>query len=518
MVKVSPVTGKAGYPGMGWIITTEYIDDNYFRLFNAWHTGHDLARSRQGGEPVYAVADGVVKWAEFAGNNGFGNLITIQHAPDLYSRYGHLAQINVQRGQNVTAGTVIGILGSTGRSTAPHLHFDVMRKNNALDWPGLNKARLLMEYINPHDWYRDTVTIDPGKIEPPDFLRIIAPNGLNVRAAPSVTGAIINKLPIRTIIEVKRGPRLNADGYFWRELTSGGWIAEAFTELLTKDNNPIIIIPPAPVDTPIIPPVNVALRGVHASAGGWSPKEPELRLVRALGIQSVLIVAYQPGQADQAISGFKNAGVKDFIIRAATPDKAKINHNPQDFISDTLPRLQEYQRALGSTPFILAIHNEPNAKVEGWGSAWQNGAEFAAWYLKVAEAYRQAFPGVKIGFPALSPGEFVPDIRMDEKEFAAGCVDAIAASDWVGVHAYFANDGNSVDLKPAWWREMAKGRSIIITEGGPADIAQNTWANVGAVYRRCGAENLPCMAWLLDGSGAWQRAEWLRLGDPPAQV
>src|SRR5689334_11225387 len=123
MSKVSPVTGQPGYPGAGWFITTEYVDDSYFRNFGAWHTGHDLAKSRNGGEPIYAVADGVVKWAEFAGNMGFGNLITIQHTPDIYSRYGHLAEIRVQRNQNVTAGTVIGILGNTGRSTAPHLHF-----------------------------------------------------------------------------------------------------------------------------------------------------------------------------------------------------------------------------------------------------------------------------------------------------------------------------------------------------------------------------------------------------------
>lgn len=536
MAKVSPVTGKAGYPGTGWFITTQYVDESYFQQFGAWHTGHDLAKSRQGGEPIHAVEDGVVKWAEFAGNNGFGNLILIQHKTNLFSRYGHLAEIRVSKGQQVRAGDVIGTLGNTGRSTAPHLHFDVMRTNNALDWPNKNKARLLMEYINPTDWFNETVSFEPTDGTPigtpagtgilPEFLRIISASGLNVRARPSLGGKILHSLPFRTIIEVRAGARLNAEGFMWRELTSGGWIAEAFTEILPSapsntTPSPIVISPlppqqPTPPQVPVTPPVTppaaaftvtVAPRGVHASAGGWSPTDQEIDLIRHNKPESVLIAAYEGGQAQFAIPRFRDAGIKHFIIRAA--HHGAVTGNPQDFVTRTLPILKEYQAALGGSPLVVAVHNEPNVTREGWKTAWQDGTTFSHWYMQVLQAYRAELPNVKIGFPALSPGGDVQNLRMDEFRFAAGCVEAIGASDWVGVHAYFVGDGNDIDLKPDRWRQMAQGRSIIITEGGPADGIVNNGTKLANVYRRCAAVGLPVMAWLLQGAGEWREAGWV---------
>jgi murein DD-endopeptidase MepM/ murein hydrolase activator NlpD len=506
MAKVSPVTGKPGYPGAGWIITSQYLDEAYFRNFGAWHTGHDLAKTRQGGEPIYAVEDGIVKWAEFAGARGFGNLVTIQHRTNLYSRYGHLARIDVQRGQAVTSGQQIGTLGNTGRSTAPHLHFDIMRTNNALDWPGVNKQRVSTDYWNPSDWYSETVTIETGRGEPPEFLRIIAPNGLNVRARPSASAPILTALPFRTILEVKRAARVNAEGFLWRELTSGGWIVQVYTEALPAEplNPPT---PPVVTPTPNAGTVQIALRGVHANAGGWQPQDREIDLIRANKPQSILIVTFEGAQAQFSIPRYREAGIRDFIVRAA--HHGLVSGNPQEFIDATLPKLKEYQQALGETPLHVAVHNEPNVTREGWRSAWQDGAGFSQWYTQVIRAYRDALPGVKIGFPALSPGGDVQNLRMDEWRFAEACTEVIAASDWVGVHAYYVGDGNDIDLKPDRWRQMAQGRSIIVTEGGPADGIPNSAAKAENVYRRCAAEGFPCMAWLVYGAGQWASAGWV---------
>ena len=95
MRKVSPVTGQPDYPGAGWLITSGFATDAYFQRFGDWHTGHDLARSREGNEPIYAIADGKVIWAENAGNGGFGNLVVVQHNDKLFSRYAHLSRIDV---------------------------------------------------------------------------------------------------------------------------------------------------------------------------------------------------------------------------------------------------------------------------------------------------------------------------------------------------------------------------------------------------------------------------------------
>jgi murein DD-endopeptidase MepM/ murein hydrolase activator NlpD len=231
MVKVSPVTGKEGYPGPGWHITSGYATQAYFDRFGDWHTGHDLAKSPQGGEPIYAVTDGVVKYAEFAGNNGFGNLVFIQHNDTLFTRYAHLREIHVQRNQQVTAGQIIGLLGTTGRSTGNHLHFDLMVTGNALDWPGKERMRALQQYIDPRTWFNNHPTIIANGSQ---MMRVIANDGLNVRARPSTNGEKQYALEHNAIITVK-SIVLQANNLSWRELLAGGWVADKFLEPLASN-------------------------------------------------------------------------------------------------------------------------------------------------------------------------------------------------------------------------------------------------------------------------------------------
>jgi hypothetical protein len=323
------------------------------------------------------------------------------------------------------------------------------------------------------------------------------------------------KLPYGTAVQVT-AIRLNKDGFDWRQLVTGGWIAEAYTQTTPPD----VIISPVGVRTTVTnvtitttmtapAAITVGMRGVHASAGGWAPDDREIELVRHNRVESVFMVAYEPNQAASAVERFKSAGVRDFIVRAAT--HGAITGNADDFINDTLPRLKEYYQAIGPS-MLVAVHNEPNVSPEGWSKAWQNGVDFAQWYLKVARAYREAMPGVRIGFPALSPGEDVAGLRADESRFATEAAAAIAASDWIGVHAYFVGDGSDIDLKPQLWQRIAQGRSIIVTEGGPANDILNTGTKLSNVYTRCAAQNLPVMAWLLSGAGGWGWAGWKEQG------
>lgn len=93
------------------------------------HCGVDFAVSE--GTPVRAAADGVVKVAKEAGT--YGNLIRLTHDGAYETRYGHLSEFAVEPGTQVRAGDVIGYSGSTGRSTGPHLHYEVRRYGKALD-------------------------------------------------------------------------------------------------------------------------------------------------------------------------------------------------------------------------------------------------------------------------------------------------------------------------------------------------------------------------------------------------
>ncbi len=85
------------------------------------HKGIDLAQPT--GTPVYATADGVVSKAEWF--SSYGLYISLEHGAEIQTRYGHLSRLNVAAGQQIRKGDVIGYVGSTGRSTGPHLHYEV---------------------------------------------------------------------------------------------------------------------------------------------------------------------------------------------------------------------------------------------------------------------------------------------------------------------------------------------------------------------------------------------------------
>jgi murein DD-endopeptidase MepM/ murein hydrolase activator NlpD len=93
------------------------------------HTGIDLAAPT--GTPVYATADGVVSRAERF--SSYGNYIQIEHGGELQTRYAHLSGYAVAAGEQVRKGQLIGYVGSTGRSTGPHLHYEVRVAGEAVD-------------------------------------------------------------------------------------------------------------------------------------------------------------------------------------------------------------------------------------------------------------------------------------------------------------------------------------------------------------------------------------------------
>ncbi|WEF53117.1 M23 family metallopeptidase [[Pseudomonas] carboxydohydrogena] len=93
------------------------------------HTGLDFRAST--GDPVRATADGKVTSAGWSG--GYGRMVEIDHGNGLATRYGHLSQIDVKVGDVVKIGEVVGEVGSTGRSTGPHLHYETRINGEAVD-------------------------------------------------------------------------------------------------------------------------------------------------------------------------------------------------------------------------------------------------------------------------------------------------------------------------------------------------------------------------------------------------
>jgi murein DD-endopeptidase MepM/ murein hydrolase activator NlpD len=109
----------------------------------AFHSGVDISCAY--GSPVIAPADGVVTFAEFQG--GYGKAITLDHGRGISTRYGHLSGFAVTPGQQVHRGDTIGYVGLSGRSTGPHLHYEV-RINDAP--------------VNPYKYLRMTVAHSGG--------------------------------------------------------------------------------------------------------------------------------------------------------------------------------------------------------------------------------------------------------------------------------------------------------------------------------------------------------------------
>lgn len=108
-------------PARGWLTSGFGYRQNPFTGKNTMHAGLDIAASP--GSPVYAPADGLVIYASY--DDSYGKLVSIDHGYGVTTRFGHNSQIYVHVGQRVSKWDVIAAVGNTGRSTGPHLHYEV---------------------------------------------------------------------------------------------------------------------------------------------------------------------------------------------------------------------------------------------------------------------------------------------------------------------------------------------------------------------------------------------------------
>lgn len=122
------------WPTKGWNSRGYGMKFDPFTGYKQMHRGIDIANHN--GTPIIATANGTIK---VVGNqkSGMGKYVTINHGFGFQTRYGHLSKITVKRGQKVKRGDVIGMMGSTGYSTGPHLHYEVIRNG---------------KFLNPHNY------------------------------------------------------------------------------------------------------------------------------------------------------------------------------------------------------------------------------------------------------------------------------------------------------------------------------------------------------------------------------
>ncbi|MDH5475109.1 MAG: M23 family metallopeptidase, partial [Cyclobacteriaceae bacterium] len=117
--------------------------ERFHPILNKWrgHYGLDFRADR--GTPIYATANGVVQRANYS--DSYGNVVYLNHGYDYKTRYAHLSKFNVKYGQHVKRGDIIGYVGNTGLSGAPHLHYEILYKNSQ---------------INPIDFFHRDLSVD----------------------------------------------------------------------------------------------------------------------------------------------------------------------------------------------------------------------------------------------------------------------------------------------------------------------------------------------------------------------
>ncbi|PYR51295.1 MAG: hypothetical protein DMF89_06175 [Acidobacteria bacterium] len=117
------------WPAHGWLSGTFGGRPDPITGEPGFHQGLDISAER--GRPVFATADGRVESASYSGD--FGNLVVLRHDFGLSTRYGHLSGFTVRPGQKVQRGDVIGFVGSTGRATGAHLHYEILASGRLIN-------------------------------------------------------------------------------------------------------------------------------------------------------------------------------------------------------------------------------------------------------------------------------------------------------------------------------------------------------------------------------------------------
>lgn len=133
-VAIAPIGVAGGYP-TGLPVRNARISSRYGTRFHPvlrqyrFHGGIDIAAPM--GSPIAATSDGTVTYSAYRGT--YGLLVSIDHGNGVETRYAHMSATAVRAGQSVRRGEVIGYVGSTGRSTGPHVHYEIRHHDRTVD-------------------------------------------------------------------------------------------------------------------------------------------------------------------------------------------------------------------------------------------------------------------------------------------------------------------------------------------------------------------------------------------------
>jgi len=177
-------------------------------------------------------------------------------------------------------------------------------------------------------------------------------------------------------------------------------------------------------------PPGRCLLGVHGRADG--PMQPaDFKAIQAADVEAVKLLTWARPQDIDALRQIR----PDVFILARLMTKIG---SPSQFSDFFVSEVQSQMAAFYARGIrYFEVHNEPNLKDEGWLSSWQNGTDFARFFMEVRQKLKAAYPDALLGWPGLSPGPALAGLRMKDTDFLEQADAAVRAADWVGVHCYW---------------------------------------------------------------------------------
>ena len=211
----------------------------------------------------------------------------------------------------------------------------------------------------------------------------------------------------------------------------------------------------------VVPERGSALVGVHGSAdGNWGhPMSTfqDLNIAQTAKVDAWKFLSNENATSVDELRAFK----PDIFIMVrlfAHAEELPLGR----FLDKVCSAISPFY-AKGVTHF--EVHNEPNLRAEGMWNEWQNGVDFAAWFVQVCLRLRSEYPDILLGFPGLSPGHSIANIRYSAIEFYQEAEQATEAADWIGAHCYWQTSGEMLSTSGgAGYKKLITDKPILITE------------------------------------------------------
>ena len=203
------------------------------------------------------------------------------------------------------------------------------------------------------------------------------------------------------------------------------------------------------------------LIGLHGRADG-PLLEPDFPVIRDTRMEAVKLLSNAP---PENVKRLREINESIFLMVRLFGKFHERTVSSADFVSSIEADVERLYRA-GVRHY--EVHNEPNLQIEGWQRSWQDGSQFADWFMEVFERVKGRFPDALLGYPGLSPGWDISGQRMDSWTFLQQSEEAVLSADWIGCHCYWASDVDM--LKPSGgmvfdeYRRRYPDKLLFITE------------------------------------------------------